>query len=98
MKDSIMQDKLKKAIYSIIAIAIFFLAWHIGSLLINNSFIFPGVSDTFSALLKIVTDKSFFSAVLLTLSRVLIGLAIGIVLGAVLGFASYKNQFLAQKR
>lgn len=92
---STMSVNLKRGIFSVAAVAILFLLWHIGAVTIGNSFILPGVADTFNALFRILKDSGFLPTVLLTLSRVMLGLILGIVLGSVLGFVAHKSLFMS---
>lgn len=82
--NSIMKDKIKKILTSLLVLAFWLGVWEIAAKLINLSFILPGVEDTFLALISSFGDKGFISSVALSLLRVLSGFILGSVLSAAL--------------
>lgn len=70
------------------------LIWHITSILIGNSFLFPGLRETLDALIVILADKSSYVSILLSSIRVLIGLVAGCILGVILGIACNRFSFI----
>lgn len=75
----------------IIPLAFWISVWQLAALIIDNSFLLPSVYDTFRSLVKLFLSGSFYSAVLLSAVRVIIGLVIGILSGVIL--ASLSNRF-----
>lgn len=75
----------------LMAVAFWLLIWQMAATLTDNSFILPDIPSTFSALLSIIASGKFFTTVLLTLLRVLCGLALGIVAGIVFAVFAYKS-------
>ena len=80
-----MQSKLAKKLLGISVAAVFWLLiWEIVARIVDVSFIFPPLSDIFSALGKLISTKRFYLTVAASFSRILCGLTIGAVVGIVL--------------
>ena len=87
-----MNKRLKKLIYSVLSVIIIFCLWHLFSVLQDNNYLLPDIKSTFSALFSIVSSRDFFITVLYTLSRVVIGLSLGVVLGVALAVVSHTSE------
>lgn len=76
-----MLSKIRKVVLPLI---FWLLLWHICSLIVDNSFMLPGIKKTFDALLVLICQKSFYKAVLLSSLRVIWGLVLGCIFGVIL--------------
>lgn len=86
-----MQNKLKNICLKLLLPLAFWLAiWQISAMAVGSSFLIPTIPDTLLALGKLFCDASFYSAILLSLIRVICSLALGIFAGILLGFICHK--------
>ncbi len=76
----------------VLPIVLILLTWHISSLLIDNSFILPGLSETAGAMGKIISKPDFLMFIIISNSRVLAGLLLGTLIGIILATLSYYFQ------
>ncbi len=98
-----MRSTIKRTLLSAVKIALpiafWLLVWQSLALIVNRSFLIPTVTETFLALIDVLSAKNFLKVVLLTLARILAGLLIGTAAGILLSFLSYKfkvvNLFLS---
>lgn len=90
----IMRSNLIKSVKILLSLLFWIAIWEICARLINHSYLLPTVAKTLSALWKIISSKSFFSAVLLSIVRVLSGLIIGTVLAVILAALSYRFEII----
>lgn len=91
---STIKGNLLKAAKIILPVAFWLLVWQIVALIVNRSFLIPGVPETFSALLTILSSRTFFKVVLFTILRILSGLFLGIAMGIILAFLSHKFEIV----
>ena len=97
-----MASKIKGIILNkILPIAFWLIVWEIASHLFaayseldNPRYFFPGFSDTFTALIRILNSSEFIKVVSATLMRVIGGIACGTLVGIVLAIISYKISFI----
>ncbi len=82
-----MTNKIKRIILPLL---FWLFIWHIGSLIVNNEFMFPSIKKTFAALTVLVSQKSFYNAVFLSILRVLTGLVFGCFFGTILAIICNK--------
>ena len=61
--------------------------WQILSLIVSNEYLLPGIPSTITALGALLSEFTFYKAVLFSALRVLAGLILGIVLGIGIGVA-----------
>jgi len=87
---STMKSNLFKTAKFLASLLFWVVVWEVCARLINHSYLLPTLAQTFSALWKIVTSGSFFSAVFLSIVRVLSGLVIGTLLAIILAALSYR--------
>ena len=81
-----MKNKFLKLLIKIFVPLFFWLGvWHVLSIIIDNSFLLPGISETFNELFDLLQTKKFYLAVIYSTTRVMIGLSLGIVLGLLIG-------------
>ena len=59
-------------------------------MLVNNSFLFPDIPDTFSSLLTLLKTATFYKVILLSALRVMVGLVLGCAIGAALAVACHR--------
>ena len=86
-----MQNKLKNICLKLLLPLTFWLAaWQISAMIVSNSFLIPTIPDTMSALVDLVCKHSFYSAILLSLVRVVCSLALGVFIGVFLGFICHR--------
>lgn len=84
---SLLKNKVLKTVLSaIIVLSI----WEIAALLINDAYFLPDILQTFKALIKIISSRSFFEVVFTSVYRVFSGLFYGIAAGTVLAGICYK--------
>ena len=90
-----MQTKIKHfLIHKFLPILILLSVWEIGARIYNQPAFFPGVYNTFLALIEIIGSKGFLKIVLSTLMRVLLGILYGTIAGCALAILSYKFEFV----
>lgn len=77
--------KLPKILRITLSLLFWFLVWHIASITVDNSFLLPGLGETFFSLLDMISDISFYKAIVLSALRVIAGLVLGCVFGVVIG-------------
>ena len=78
---------LKKRIYQAVAFAVLLLLWHLAARHYNNQLVLPTPWQTFKALFFALQDVRTLQNLLLTLRRVITGLAIALSIGLTLGLA-----------
>ena len=84
---TLLKNKVLKTVLSaIIVLSI----WEIAALLINDAYFLPDILQTFKALIKIISSRSFFEVVFTSVYRVFSGLFYGIAAGTVLAGICYK--------
>ncbi len=76
----------------VIPLAFWLGLWQILTTVIGNRFLLPGIPDTLTALAALLTESDFYSAVLLSLCRVITGLLLGIFSGALLAFLCHRYE------
>lgn len=70
------------------------LFWDVAAVLVNNSYFLPTVKETLFALIKLLCNEGFSKTILISLSRVAVGLISGIAAGVVLATVSHRLGFL----
>lgn len=94
MKNSTISPKIKWFLEIAVGIGIWLAIWQIFAVRENNSFLFPDIPSTLSALGEIIRTGEFVKTVSSTLIRVLIGLGMGIAAGGVLAVLSHHLSFV----
>ena len=79
-----MKNKLKQAALSLLIAAFWIEVWWIIALLIKKPILLPSPQATAVELLSLLSTKAFYSVLLATLTRVMLGLVLGITLGILL--------------
>ena len=83
-----------KLIRVVLPLLIWISVWQILSLIISNEYLLPGIPSTITALGALLSEFSFYKAVLFSALRVLAGLILGIVLGIGIGVACKKFYYV----
>jgi NitT/TauT family transport system permease protein len=92
---SIMKNKLLNKTLTGLLIAAFWIGvWYLAALIINSVLLLPTPHETLSALFELVVTFDFYKVVLLTLLRVLLGLALGISSGVIMAILCHKFELL----
>ena len=86
-----MKNKLLSISKIFVPIFFWLFIWDILSLLVNNAYFLPSVSDALRALCALVVTGTFYKVVSLTVLRVLLGLFLGTVFGII--FAALSHRF-----
>ncbi|MBQ8321262.1 MAG: ABC transporter permease subunit [Clostridia bacterium] len=89
-----MKNKLKALFLSLISIVFWVSAWQICAMLMDRPYFLPSVSDTLSALSRLITSPEFYRVALYTVFRVIFGLLIGVFLGVGLAILSHHVKFV----
>ena len=79
-----------KFIKTLLPIFFWCLVWEGAALIIGSNFLLPDIIATIKALLVLLTGAGFYKAILFSLIRVVLGLALGVLAGFVLAVLSNK--------
>ena len=92
MKDSTIKNRefYLTLLSSVILISI----WWIASIVIGKSYILPSPLVSLRSLVQVVSDKSFFFTIMMTLTRVLICVSLSILVGSLLGLLAGQLKFI----
>ena len=82
MKNKI--NKTKKAIYTTLAVVFWLVLWQVAAMLYGMDFILPSPIKTLAVLLENMANASFWTAVLFSVSRILLGFLLSAALGVFL--------------
>lgn len=74
--------------------AFWLLVWQIFADIVDNKFLLPGIKATINSLFELLFESDFYYAILLSASRVIVGLALGIVTGCILALLCSKFEFI----
>lgn len=83
-------NKITRILRPLCVLFFWLFVWEIAALFVNNEYFLPGAVRTLEALFKIAFTSDFISSVLLTLSRVIAGLTLGILFGIALAYVCHK--------
>ena len=86
-----MKNKLIKVALPLL---IWISVWQILSLIVSNEYLLPGIPSTITALGALLSEFTFYKAVLFSALRVLAGLILGIVLGIGIGVACKRFYYM----
>ena len=75
---------MKKLLYTLLSLTIFFILWEIGYQILGD-LVLPPVYDTFIAYLKLLQNQEVIDNMMITLKRILIGLTASTILASILG-------------
>ena len=81
-------------IHKVLPIVFWISVWEIASIIINQSHFLPSVSETFNALIKVVSSREFPRVVGMSLLRIFEGITLGTLFGIILAILSYKFTFV----
>lgn len=90
MKASTMQSNhvksVGKALKILLPVGFWLAVWELISIIVGNSFLFPSIGQTATALVGLVSDPDFYLVILFSCTRVLLGLVLGIMCGIAVAF------------
>lgn len=86
---------MRKASITVLAIFFIFVFWLLMDIAIDNSLLLPKPTMVFTAFFRIITDSASLTAIISTLLRLLIGLAIAFIVGFGLGVFAGLNDNVA---
>ncbi len=89
-------NKILNIIYPILSILLLVALWQVLYLTVGSDFIFPSVGATFTQMCALLTNGNFWLALLSTLGRVLLCVAIGFLMAVVVGTLSYAYKAVAK--
>ena len=69
--------------------------WQLLALLVGNKILLAGPAEVITALVRMAGEGQFWSSVLFTTGRILLGFFLGTALGILLAAAAYKRELLA---
>lgn len=84
----------KKHVYFFIGIIALLLVWTIVSLIVNSKFIIPTPWDTFAEFITLLTKLEFYSALLATTIRSLVGFIVAVIVALLFSVLAYKYESL----
>lgn len=86
-----MKNKFIKKILVTLGVLIFWLlVWQSFSLIVNDSYLLPSPIETFTALIGLLGNASFYQVILFSFLRVILGLGIGILCGLLIAFVCHR--------
>ena len=89
---------IKKKLYvylsPVLAIVFWFFVWEILSRALDADFVFPSVSSTAKAFVSLLGTHVFWSSLIFSLVRVLLGFFIGLLIGGILAPLAYRFSFI----
>ena len=88
MNNNLSGKKYYKALLTLFSVALWILLWQLIHILIGYDFLLPSVPDTMKAFFKLSFTALFWKTVLLSLTRIMIGLLLGITLGCAFALVS----------
>jgi NitT/TauT family transport system permease protein len=88
MKNKI--NKTKKAIYTTLAVVFWLVLWQVAAMLYGMDFILPSPIKTLAVLLENIVNPSFWTAVLFSISRILLGFLLSAALGILIAVIGIK--------
>ena len=89
-----MRNKTVSILKKLASVALLLAVWQISAIAVDHPFLLPDIPDTLLALSDLIVQKTFYTALLYTFIRVLLGLTIGILFGTALAIAAYKFKFI----
>ena len=86
-----MQNKVcKKLIFGVLITLFWLLVWECAALIVNNSYFLPTPIETLFSLFELLGSGSFYKVAALSLLRVILGLALGVIIGSALAVTSHR--------
>lgn len=81
---------MKNNIKKLIGAAILFIIWSIAALIVNDEIILPKLTSIINRIIFYIKTGQIFKPLLITTSRVMLGVIISIVLSIIIAYLSYK--------
>lgn len=88
MNNNLIAKKYRKALLTLVSVALWILVWQLLHVVIGYDFLFPSVPDTLRAFFELSFTAVFWKTVSLSLVRIMFGLILGIALGCVFALVS----------
>lgn len=88
METKLSNKSYYKPLLTLLSVALWILVWQLLHIAIGYDFLFPSVPDTLKALFKLSVTFEFWKTVFLSLTRIMIGLILGIAFGCVFALIS----------
>ena len=85
---------LSKRISSLIAVLFWIVVWQLASMAVGKELILPGPISVLKSLWSLVRQGSFWTSILMTLLRIMLGYVVGVVLGCLLAMACCASHVL----
>ncbi len=82
--------KNKKLIYTLLAAAFWIALWQAVAMIIDMDFVLPSPVDTVKALIDGASEKTFWSAVAFSVTRIIVGFVLSAVIGVFIALLSIK--------
>ncbi|MCM1569237.1 MAG: ABC transporter permease subunit [Roseburia sp.] len=83
-------DKKRKALKQILSGGFWLLVWHVAAILVDNQLLLVTPLEAFRVLIGFLDNLQFWQTILMSLLRIIAGLASGVFLGFVLAAVSYR--------
>ena len=81
-------------IRTLLAILFWIAVWQIASMAVGKDLILPGPVSVIKALWSLVRQSSFWTSILMTVLRIMLGYAAGVALGCLLAFGCCRSRIL----
>ncbi len=88
------QTKMKKYLYVLFAAVFWIGVWQAVSMIYDMDFVLPSPTRTLEVFFEKVSERSFWSAVLFSVTRIMIGFSLSAVLGIILALLSIRAKVI----
>lgn len=89
-----MKSRLKNTIITIACILFWLLLWQLLAMRLNSKILIASPIEVVERLSSLVREKAFWSSILFSMGRILLGFALGLSSGCLLAFAAGKVKFV----
>lgn len=83
---------MKKKLWKFTAVILWILIWYVVSLLVNKELYVPSPYSTLRALIQLMSDKTFYTSVLFTMIRIVVGFLVAAIAAFILGVMAGSNE------
>ncbi|MFA7672685.1 MAG: ABC transporter permease subunit [Clostridia bacterium] len=83
---------MKKKLWKFTAVILWILIWYLVSLLVNRELYVPSPYSTLKALIQLMSDKVFYTSVIFTMIRIIVGFLVAAVAAFILGIIAGLNE------
>lgn len=81
--------KVRGLVYTLLSLLVWLLVWQISAVALDREYFLPAPVTTFKALLSLISTAEFYRITLLTLTRVLLGISLGVIIGTLFAVLSH---------